>query len=182
MHLFCICYEFENNLFVHFNLCSVYPENHRSRRPDQFLTSADDDDGRASGRACPTGGASRLPDQLVRTGSPNVVCTVLPEHWRINKALPVPFKVVALGAVNDGTKVTLAVGNDENLCGDLINSTAVMYEQTARFTDLRFVARSGRGLHPATISILHSIVDLEQRANISKFWPTEMTRTRSTRT
>jgi len=86
-----------------------------------------------------------LPDQLVRTGSPNVICSVLPEHWRINKALPVTFRVVALGAVEDGTTVTLAAGNDDNVCGELINSTAVMYDQVARFNDLRFVARSGRG-------------------------------------
>jgi len=86
-----------------------------------------------------------LPEQLVRTGSPNVICSVLPEHWRINKALPVAFRVVALGAVEDGTTVTLAAGNDDNVCGELINSTAVMYDQVARFNDLRFVARSGRG-------------------------------------
>jgi len=86
-----------------------------------------------------------LPEQLVRTGSPNVICSVLPQHWRSNKALPVAFRVVALGAVEDGTTVTLAAGNDDNVCGELINSTAVMYDQVARFNDLRFVARSGRG-------------------------------------
>jgi len=88
-----------------------------------------------------------LPEQLVRTGSPNVICSVLPEHWRINKALPIAFRVVALGAVEDGTTVTLAAGNDDNVCGELINSTAVMYDQVARFNDLRFVARSGRGMN-----------------------------------
>ncbi|KAG9429344.1 hypothetical protein HZU67_08674 [Apis mellifera carnica] len=39
------------------------------------------------------------PGELVRTGSPHVVCTVLPAHWRSNKTLPVAFKVVALGEV-----------------------------------------------------------------------------------
>jgi len=87
-----------------------------------------------------------LPDQLVRTGSPNVICSVLPEHWRVNKALPVAFRVVALGAVDDGTTVTLAAGNDDNVAGELVNATAVMYDQVARFNDLRFVARSGRGM------------------------------------
>ena len=89
--------------------------------------------------------ARDLPEQLVRTGSPNVICSVLPDHWRINKALPVAFRVVALGAVEDGTTVTLVAGNDDNVCGELINATAVMYDQVARFNDLRFVARSGRG-------------------------------------
>ena len=84
--------------------------------------------------------------QLVQTGSPNVVCSLLPDHWRINKALPATFRVVVLGAVADGTAVMLAAGNDENLCGELINSTAVMHDQIARFADLRFVSRSGRGL------------------------------------
>jgi len=87
-----------------------------------------------------------LPEQLVRTGSPNVICSVLPEHWRVNKALPVAFRVVALGVVDDGTTVTLAAGNDDHVCGELVNSTSVMYDQVARFNDLRFVARSGRGL------------------------------------
>lgn len=31
--------------------------------------------------------------ELVRTGSPNLVCSVLPVHWRSNKTLPVAFKV-----------------------------------------------------------------------------------------
>ena len=31
--------------------------------------------------------------ELVRTGSPNLVCSVLPIHWRSNKTLPVAFKV-----------------------------------------------------------------------------------------
>ena len=92
-----------------------------------------------------------MPEQLVRTGSPNVICSVLPEHWRINKALPVAFRVVALGAVEDGTTVTLAAGNDDNLSGELINSTAVMYDQVARFNDLRFVARSGRGAYESLL-------------------------------
>jgi hypothetical protein len=88
---------------------------------------------------------SQHPGELIRTGSPNLVCTALPSHWRSNKSLPVTFKVVALGAVPDGTTVTLAVGNDENLCGELRNAKASMMEQVARFNDLRFVGRSGRG-------------------------------------
>ncbi|CAG9857298.1 unnamed protein product [Phyllotreta striolata] len=85
------------------------------------------------------------PGELVRTGSPHVVCTVLPTHWRSNKTLPVAFKVVALGDVGDGTVVTVKAGNDENYCAELRNCTAVMKNQVAKFNDLRFVGRSGRG-------------------------------------
>ncbi|XP_058803848.1 runt-related transcription factor 2-like isoform X2 [Phymastichus coffea] len=85
------------------------------------------------------------PGELIRTDSPHVVCTVLPSHWRSNKTLPVAFKVVALGDVGDGTLVTVRAGNDENCCAELRNSTALMKNQVAKFNDLRFVGRSGRG-------------------------------------
>ncbi|XP_043949176.1 uncharacterized protein LOC108027488 [Drosophila biarmipes] len=85
------------------------------------------------------------PGELVKTGSPHVVCTTLPTHWRSNKTLPIAFKVLALGEVMDGTIVTIRAGNDENFCGELRNCTAVMKNQVAKFNDLRFVGRSGRG-------------------------------------
>lgn len=88
---------------------------------------------------------SEHPGELIRTGSPLFVCTVLPPHWRSNKTLPVAFKVVALGDVGDGTMVTVKAGNDENYCAELRNCTAVMKNQVAKFNDLRFVGRSGRG-------------------------------------
>ncbi|XP_066597393.1 segmentation protein Runt-like [Prorops nasuta] len=82
---------------------------------------------------------------LVQTGSPSILCSALPTHWRSNKSLPAAFKVVALDEVNDGTLVTIRAGNDENCCGELRNCTAVMKNQVAKFNDLRFVGRSGRG-------------------------------------
>ncbi|KAE8572976.1 protein lozenge [Halyomorpha halys] len=85
------------------------------------------------------------PNELVRTGSPYFLCSVLPTHWRSNKTLPVGFKVVALGEVMDGTLVTVKAGNDENFCAELRNFTAVMKNRVAKFNDLRFVGRSGRG-------------------------------------
>lgn len=88
---------------------------------------------------------SEHPGELIRTGSPLFVCTVLPPHWRSNKTLPVAFKVVALGDVGDGTMVTVRAGNDENYHAELRNCTAVMKNQVAKFNDLRFVGRSGRG-------------------------------------
>ncbi|KAM9777306.1 runt-related transcription factor 3 [Neosynchiropus ocellatus] len=83
--------------------------------------------------------------ELVRTDSPNFLCSVLPSHWRCNKTLPVAFKVVALGDIPDGTLVTVMAGNDENYSAELRNASAVMKNQVARFNDLRFVGRSGRG-------------------------------------
>ncbi|XP_041462781.1 runt-related transcription factor 1-like [Lytechinus variegatus] len=88
---------------------------------------------------------SEYPGELVKTESPNFACSVLPSHWRCNKSLPVAFKVVSLGETKDGTMVTIAAGNDENYCAELKNNTAVMKNQVARFNDLRFVGRSGRG-------------------------------------
>lgn len=83
--------------------------------------------------------------ELVQTGSPAVLCSVLPTHWRSNKSLPCAFKVVALDDIQDGTIVTIKAGNDENYCAELRNCTAVMKNQVAKFNDLRFVGRSGRG-------------------------------------
>ncbi|KAK4873558.1 hypothetical protein RN001_012918 [Aquatica leii] len=83
--------------------------------------------------------------ELVQTGSPTVLCSALPNHWRSNKSLPIAFKVVALDDIQDGTVVTLRAGNDENYCAELRNCTAVMKNQVAKFNDLRFVGRSGRG-------------------------------------
>lgn len=83
--------------------------------------------------------------ELVRTGAPNLICSALPHHWRSNKTLPSTFKVVALSEVPDGTLVTVRAGNDENCCGDIRNPTATMKGQVAKFNDLRFVGRSGRG-------------------------------------
>lgn len=107
---------------------------------------------------------SEHPGELIRTGSPLFVCTVLPPHWRSNKTLPVAFKVVALGDVGDGTMVTVRAGNDENYCAELRNCTAVMKNQVAKFNDLRFVGRSGRGK-------LHSLRAMTTRLRAAHFHP-----------
>ncbi|ODM96064.1 Segmentation protein Runt, partial [Orchesella cincta] len=83
--------------------------------------------------------------ELIQTGSPNLLCSALPNHWRSNKSLPVAFKVVALDEIEDGTLVTVKAGNDENYCGELRNCTSIMKNHIAKFNDLRFVGRSGRG-------------------------------------
>lgn len=69
----------------------------------------------------------------------------MPTHWRSNKTLPVAFRVVCLGGIDDGTLVTVRAGNDENWSAELRNGTAVMKNHVAKFNDLRFIGRSGRG-------------------------------------
>lgn len=83
--------------------------------------------------------------ELVQTGSPAILCSSLPTHWRSNKSLPCAFKVVVLDDIPDGTIVTINAGNDENYCAELRNNSAHMKGQVAKFNDLRFVGRSGRG-------------------------------------
>lgn len=94
--------------------------------------------------------------ELVRTGSPNILCSALPTHWRANKTLPVTFKVVCLNEVPDDTLVTVKAGNDDNCCGELRNNTALMKHQVAKFNDLRFVGRSGRGKLFTLIITIHT--------------------------
>ena len=86
--------------------------------------------------------------ELVRTGSPCVLCSSLPTHWRSNKTLPAAFRVVCLGGIDDGTLVTVRAGNDENWSAELRNGSAVMKNHVAKFNDLRFIGRSGRGKNP----------------------------------
>ena len=94
----------------------------------------------------PIGGGVEPPGgELMKTDSPNILCTPIPGHWRSNKSLPTSFRVVALNEVKDGTTVNVRVGNDDNFCGELRNNTAAMKGQVAKFNDLRFVGRSGRG-------------------------------------
>ena len=88
---------------------------------------------------------SQYPGQLVETQNPNFVCTKLPSHWRCNKSLLKIFEVLSLSDIPDGTKVILTAGNDSNPAAELRNATATFKNQVARFNDLRFVGRSGRG-------------------------------------
>lgn len=82
---------------------------------------------------------------LVRTDNPAIVCTCLPEHWRVNKPLHSSFKVICLSDVDDNTLVTIRAGNEETFSGELKNNKAYLKSGVAEFFDLRFVGRSGRG-------------------------------------
>lgn len=83
--------------------------------------------------------------ELVATGSPGILVSSLPKHWHSNKTLPNGFRVVILGGAEDGTLVTVRAGNDENMSSDLRNSVAQVKNNVAKFNDLRFIGRSGRG-------------------------------------
>lgn len=88
-----------------------------------------------------------IQSDLIRTGSPSILCSPLPSHWRANKSLPGIFRIVSAGGdVPDGTKVTISAGNDENFCGELRNNVGYMTDGSAVFSDMRFVGRSGRGI------------------------------------
>lgn len=89
--------------------------------------------------------------ELVATGSPCVLCSPLPKHWRSNKTLPTAFRVVVLGDVEDGTLVTIRAGNDENWSSELRNAVAQVKNNVAKFNDLRFVGRSGRGQYSGIV-------------------------------
>lgn len=100
--------------------------------------------------------------ELVQTGSPMILCSSLPTHWRSNKSLPCAFKVIALDYdIPDGTEVIITAGNDENYNPELRNNTALIKNGVAKFNDLRFVGRSGRGKSfSVTITIRSSSIPI----------------------
>lgn len=110
--------------------------------------------------------------EMTKTDSPNFQCTQLPPHWRKNKSLPAPFKIVAMDpmSVPDGTQVTVYAGNDEEFSAELRNNTTTFKNNVARFNDLRFIGRSGRGktfnltlmiaTNPPQIAIYHRSIKI----------------------
>uniref|UniRef100_A0A663MN34 Runt-related transcription factor n=1 Tax=Athene cunicularia TaxID=194338 RepID=A0A663MN34_ATHCN len=94
--------------------------------------------------------AASLPGS--KAGPLRSILASIPEQTALGGGAPsqgcrphTPTAVVALGEVPDGTVVTVMAGNDENYSAELRNASAVMKNQVARFNDLRFVGRSGRG-------------------------------------
>ena len=64
--------------------------------------------------------------------------------------------MVCLSDIEDGTLVSLSAGNDENYGAELRNNHAHLAEGVAKFTDLRFVGRSGRGKSFNLIITIHT--------------------------
>lgn len=84
--------------------------------------------------------------QLVQTDEPSVKCTKLPEFIRAKKHLGAPFCVyVAQGFVPEATRVVVEAGNFKNPCAELKNNVSRVFNGIARFDDLRFLGKSGRG-------------------------------------
>ncbi|KAH8865414.1 Protein lozenge [Schistosoma japonicum] len=107
------------------------------------------------------------PTDLAPTSNPHLLCTPLPKHWRSNKSLPSQFRVVSLIPVPDGTRVTVTAGNEERPFAELKNPVTIMHGHEARFSDLRFLGRSGRGKSfniTITIETTPPIVALYARA------------------
>ncbi|CAJ0954976.1 unnamed protein product, partial [Mesorhabditis belari] len=75
----------------------------------------------------------------------HILTSELPEHWRSNKSLQIPFTVLSLLPVPDGTRITVHAGNEEAPCGEVRNAQSEFKRQCAKFSDLRFVGKSGRG-------------------------------------
>lgn len=110
--------------------------------------------------------------EMTKTDSPNFTCTQLPVHWRKNKSLPAPFKIVAMDPITvpDGTQVTIYAGNDEEHSAELRNNTTTFKNNVARFNDLRFIGRSGRGktfnltlmvaTNPPQIAVYHRAIKI----------------------
>lgn len=59
--------------------------------------------------------------------------------------MPTPFVVLSLYPIPDGTKVSVTAGSEENNTADVKNNVSEFNGQMARFSDLRFVGKSGRG-------------------------------------
>lgn len=82
---------------------------------------------------------------IFKSEDPTFSCTTSRKANFSKNALSLCHQVVALGDIPDGTLVTVMAGNDENYSAELRNATAAIKNQVARFNDLRFVGRSGRG-------------------------------------
>lgn len=83
---------------------------------------------------------------LSPTDNPAVKCTKLPEFIRAKKQLDISFCVfVPNGYVPDGTRIAVFAGNLKNPCAELRNNVSQVWNGVARFDDLRFLGKSGRG-------------------------------------
>nr|APU52173.1 transcriptional regulatory protein Runt-1 [Dugesia japonica] len=90
-------------------------------------------------------------DKVMPTSHPLVFCSKLPQHWRSNKSLPSLFQVIfcqnnnGLLPVDDGHRVWLSASNQSMNNAILRNNESKLINGEARFNDLRFISRSGRG-------------------------------------
>ena len=91
---------------------------------------------------------SKCQGDMQSTDNPSIVCSCLPDHWRMDKELPVPFQVKCLSRdVPDGTVVSLRARTAEKPNMKLRKGVAKMLHCVAVFDDLRFLETSGRGTY-----------------------------------
>lgn len=91
--------------------------------------------------------------EWISTDNPFFKCTKLPAHYRCNRVLSNNFQVMANCQIPDGTRVVVRAGNDFNPSATMKNFRAVMIDRVAKFDDLRFTGKSGRGLSHKIIKI-----------------------------
>ncbi|NXB76482.1 RUNX3 factor, partial [Donacobius atricapilla] len=90
--------------------------------------------------------------ELVRTDSPNFLCSVLPSHWRCNKTLPVAFKVSAEPRRPAGTELETPSPFPRSpfalrIAADIAAEGArvIIFNQIARFVIFNQVSALSRG-------------------------------------
>ena len=85
--------------------------------------------------------------EMCSTDNPSVTCTKLPEFWRANKKFSTPFTVqfADRSLAPEGVRVTITAANHKNQNPELKNNQTIVTNGIARFNDLRFVGKSGRG-------------------------------------
>ncbi len=72
--------------------------------------------------------------------------------------------------IPDGTDITVTASNENVHNAELRNDTAVFQNNVAKFSDLRFVGKSGRGSFPECLLVFTHILlsDYELRSMISR--------------
>ncbi|KAJ6662406.1 hypothetical protein lerEdw1_011819 [Lerista edwardsae] len=74
------------------------------------------------------------PGELVRTDSPNFLCSVLPTHWRCNKTLPIAFKAIRVTLPIVSQETPLEVEWFHWLQVELLNVRTAVQREPAKFT------------------------------------------------
>ena len=84
---------------------------------------------------------------IQNTDNQYVKCTNLPDFIRAKKRLPHAFCVYFDRSLKleDGVEVRLEARSLKNSNGELRNNVSCVIENKARFEDLRFLGKSGRG-------------------------------------
>lgn len=83
--------------------------------------------------------------EMTDTSNPFITCTQLSLNQRENSRLPKKFQVVTTRPIPNGTTAILRATNNVVPFAVLRNNTAIFEKNCAKFDDLRFASKSGRG-------------------------------------